>query len=78
MVKLNTLTNDWFTDSIDSSKLTGKEDIFTKERLNQKLDELKANPIYKEDQDLKNYEFGDDVLSQLEMGKRYHIILRKD
>ncbi len=76
MVRLNTLTDDWFTDSIDTSKLTGKENIFTKERLDMQLKQLKLN--YPEDQDLKDYSFDDSVLAQLENGKKYRIILTKD
>lgn len=77
MVRLSEVTDDWFTDwDIDTSKLTGKENIFSKERLDRELNRLKAN--YPEDQDLQNYEFDEDILSGLERGKKYRIILVKD
>lgn len=76
MVRLSEVTDDWFADSIDTSKLTGKENIFAKEILNRELNRLKAS--YPEDQDLQNYEFDEDVLSGLERGKKYRIILVKD
>ena len=75
MVKLSEVDEDWFTDwDIDTSKLTGKENIFTKEILDRKLDELKGksnNP------DLKNYQFSDEFVSTLENGKKYRITLRQ-
>jgi hypothetical protein len=77
MVRLNEVTDDWFTtDSIDASKLTGKENIFAKEILDRELQRLKDS--YLEDQDLQNYEFDESMLSGLERGKKYRIILTKD
>ena len=76
-VKLSEVDEDWFTSGdIDPSKLTGKENIFTKKILAQKLDELKDN--YPTDQDLQKYEFDDSIVSKMERGKKYRIILTKN
>ena len=77
-VKLQDVLNDptWFTDwVIDTTRLTGKENVFTKEWLQSALNRLKA--ALPDDQDLQAFNFDEAILAQLEKWKKYKIILEK-
>ena len=77
-VKLKDVLNDpsWFTEwDIDTSKLTGKENLFTKESLASALNDLKAK--LPDDKDLQAFNFDESILNQLEKWKKYKITLEK-
>ena len=77
-VKLKDVVKDptWFTEwDIDTTKLTGKENLFTQEGLASALNDLKAK--LPDDQDLQAFNFDDAILGQLERWKKYKITIEK-
>ena len=66
----------WFTKwNIDTTKLTGKETVFSKESLESALQDLKDQ--LPNDKDLQAFNFDEAILKELENGKKYKITLWK-
>ena len=77
-INLKDILNDpsWFAKwDIDTTKLTGKESVFTKENLASVLRDLKRK--LPKDKDLQAFNFDDAILKKLENWKKYKIILKK-